>query len=512
MDCSILDRSHRPPISIEDMRAIEVNASWHGITVETLMENAGRSVADVVECLLDGVANKRVDILAGRGGNGGDGFVLARHLASRGARVRVHLAYPPDMISHKASIINYRILESTGLARIVKPWGRGWLHVEDADVVVDALLGFGVRGSLRSPVKEAVEAYNKSQGLRVSIDTPTGVNPDTGDIAEGAAVADVTVTLHAPKRGLLVERARLHVGRLIVTDIGIPRPVEEIAGPGDVAARIPPRPPDAHKGMGGRVLIVGGSRDYIGAPILASIAAAYAGADLVYIASPKFIAYEAASKSSTIIPIPLESDYLDEEGLRKVMNVLSKANSVLVGPGLGATSEALESASRLIDLTSGKPVVVDADGLKALKMHGRVDGVVIATPHRGEALMLLDAESGEPRMLAERVAREYNATVLLKAPVDYICSPQGDCRYNRTGSPSMSVGGTGDVLSGIIAAFMARRTALGLDPEPLHVAAAAAYVSGRAGELAVEELGENITAFDVAAKINAVISEARSFS
>ncbi|MEB3774114.1 MAG: NAD(P)H-hydrate dehydratase, partial [Desulfurococcales archaeon] len=399
-----------------------------------------------------------------------------------------------------------------GYARLIEPRDSRWGDPWSADVVVDGLLGIGVRGGLREPILTLARAFSEHQGLRVSIDTPTGVDPDTGNIAPGAVVADVTVTLHKAKRGLLAERARLHTGELLVADIGLPGKAEEVAGPGDYVARIPPRPRDAHKGVGGKVLIVGGSERYIGAPMLAALAAARAGADLVYLASPSRAAEEAAARSSTVLPIRLGGGHLSRGHVDEVLRAAERVHSIVVGPGLGDYGEALEAASILIERLKSKPIVVDADGLKALDpgICREGCGALVITPHRGEAARLLGSP-GEPRAMAEELARTYRATVLLKGPTDYICGPSR-CRVNRSGTPNMSVGGTGDVLSGVIAAFLARRTSLGRSLDPLNTAAAAAYITGRTGELAVEAVGENISALDVIEKINNAIQEARGMA
>ncbi len=492
-------------ISVEDMRAYEINGVWLGLPLSLLMENAGRSVADYVEYRLGGVRGRRVVVLAGKGGNGGDGLVAARHLAIRGAKVEVHLAYPRVEVSHPDARLNLEALHRSGGVRIVEPFHHGWLELGDADVVIDALLGTGVKGSLRGPVAEAVKAYNQAGGLRVSVDTPTGVDPDTGRAAEGAARSDATVTMHAVKRGLL--EARLYTGEIIVAEIGLPRDAEELAGPGDVAARVPARPRDAHKGVGGRVLVVAGSKHFLGAPMLAAAAAARAGADLVYLASTRDVVVEAASRFSSIVPVAFTGDLLAARDMDTILQAMEKAHSVLIGPGLSRDPGVLDAARSVAEaaLEKGKPLVVDADGLNAIAGLDLSRGPVVLTPHRGEARRLSGVEGLEA---ARKIAGETGATVLVKGPVDYICSPTGKCRYNKAGVPGMAVGGTGDVLSGIIAAFLARRIALGKDADPLNTAAAAAWLAGRAGEKAYERLGESMTAWDVVEAISEAWLEA----
>jgi len=489
----------REGIRVEDMRAIEINTVYLGVPLLALMENAGAGVARIVGERLGGARGKRIAVVAGKGGNAGDGFVAARHLAGQGARVDVHLAYPPSEVSHPDAKRNLEVLLRGGRVRVIKPFARGWLQLDDYHAIIDALLGTGVRGPLRDPVASALKAYNQAPGLRVSIDVPSGVNPDTGEASPGAAISDVTVTMHKPKRGLY--KAGHYTGEIVTVPIGVPPEAEELAGPGDVQARIPPRPKDAHKGVGGRVLVVAGSRYYVGAPMLTAIAAARAGADLVYLAAPERIAFEAAAQCSSIIPHPIAREILTEGDLQELGGALERAHAVAIGPGLGRDPETLDAARRLIEeaLQAGKPLVVDADALHALpqSLQGRVPPVL--TPHRGEARRLAGQDL-DPEKAAKNLSQRYGAVVLVKGPEDVACY-KGWCRRNRAGVPAMSVGGTGDVLTGVIAAILARRASILGDPDPLNTAATGAFLTGRAGEIAYEEKGEAMTAWDVVEKL-----------
>lgn len=467
-------------VRVEDVRAWEVNGVWLGIPLILLMENAGRALADLVECKLGGVEGRRVAVYAGRGGNGGDALVAARHLAARGARVEVVLAYDPALTEHEDTRVNLEALTRSGDVN-VRVYRGGRFDPPGADVVVDGLLGVGVKGGLREPIATLTEAINRSGGLKVAVDVPTGVDPDTGEAAEGAVVADVTVTMHAAKVGLA--KARRYTGEVWVAEIGLPRAAEYYAGPGDVAARIPQRPRDAYKGLGGRVLVVGGSRSYYGAPIFAASAAITVGADLVFVAGPGGAAHAAATWDPNLIPRPLEGDELGPDHVDTVVSEASKAHAVVIGPGLGLSGKVVEAVGEIIERLRGKPMVIDADALKAVAQLGlKLWPSAVLTPHRGEARILLEGDNSLDHVKA--IAAHYNATVLRKAPEDLICDPSGRCRANRSGTPAMSVGGTGDVLSGVTAAFLARRVSILGDPDPLNVAAAAAWLNGRAGELA----------------------------
>jgi len=501
-------------IRVEDMRAIELNAVALGIPLLVLMENAGSAVARVVEERLGGsVAGARIAVLAGKGGNGGDGFVAARHLAGKGARVDVHLAYPPGEVSHPDAKRNLEVLQKLESVRLIPPLHPGWLELEGYRAVIDALLGTGVRGRLRGPIARALEAYNKAQALRVSIDVPSGVNPDTGEASPGAAVSDITVTMHRVKEGLL--RAGLYTGEIIEAPIGVPVEAEKWAGPGDVAARIPPRPKDAHKGVGGKVLVIAGSEHYVGAPMLTAIAAARAGADLVYLAAPARIAFEAAAQCSSIIPVPLTADFLTTDDIERLERLAGRVHSIAIGPGLGKNPSTLVAAEKLLETLAGRlPIVIDADALEAIPPGGFQEGTPpILTPHRGEAKRLADpslsSEEIDPKAAARVISERYGAVALVKGPVDVACL-QGQCRENHAGVPAMSVGGTGDVLTGVIAAILARRQSILGRPDPLNTAITGAYLAGSAGELAYEEKGEAMTAWDVVEKLHEALAKARS--
>ncbi len=498
-----------PILPTEDIRAFEVNAVWFGQPLLLLMENAGRSVADVIECKLGDLEGKRVVILAGRGGNGGDGITAGRHLALRGSNVEVYLLYNRKIIEHEDTKLNLNIVSLGETLKIKQVRSPTDLKPFDADVVIDAVLGIGVRGELREPVRSAMKAFNESSGLKVSIDVPTGVDPDTGNAAMGSAEAEVTVTMHAAKPGLLKDEAKRYVGELWVAEIGMIKEAMIYAGPGDVRFRIPERPKDSRKGVGGRVLIVGGSKYYFGAPALASLAAYRAGADLSFLAAPKNVAISAASWNPNIIPRALEGEIITEKSVDSIIKEAERVHAVALGPGLGLEEETVRAVEKIIEELQGKPLVIDADGLKAIaKLGTALWPNVILTPHRGEAAMLA-GEDGEPEELAKKIAKEYSATVVVKGPIDYICEPSGRCRRNLTGVPSMSTGGTGDVLTGVTVAFLARRVSLKKDPKPLGVASASTFVVGEAGKRAFEVKGEGLTAVDVLEEVPRVICNAR---
>lgn len=486
---------------VEDVRSYEINAAWLGYRLDIAMEAAGDSVARLAECLVGGLRGARVAVLAGKGGNGGDGLVAARRMALRGARVDVYLAFRGEGDVSRDDVKAMLRLAARTRGVEVHPWEGRAPGLEGYDVVVDALLGVGSRGEPRGAVAELLGAYNSSAGLRISVDVPSGLDADTGEASSVTARSDATVAMHWVKPGLLAEGAAHYVGDLYVAEVGFPSAAWELAGPGDLAARIPRRPRGAKKGDGGRVLVVGGSEAYVGAPLFAALGAMAAGVDLVYLAAP--FAREAAIRYPDLVPRRLD----------EAASLVGRVHAVVVGPGLGVAGGGVELLESVVEaaLRGGVPAVIDADGLKLLKetrLYGRLGGNVLLTPHRGEAAALL-GERLDPPLAARRLAEESGAVVLVKAPVDVVCRPDGTCRFNETGAPEMSAGGTGDVLAGFIAGIAARRVAAGRDPDLLNAAAAGAFAVGLAGER-VARNRQAVRPEDLAREAERVLGEAAS--
>jgi len=468
-------------ISVREMRVLEVNCIGLGIPLRMFMEAAGLHVARVVEEKLGGREGVEIAVMVGKGGNGGDGLVAARYLASRGYRVYVLPAYDPGLISHPDAIANIEIVKRLDSVKVLKP-GR-YDVLGSVDVVIDGLLGTGVKGELREPIRSLVEEANKSSAdLKVAIDTPTGLNPDTGEVHGVVFKADVTVTFHDVKPGLL-KRPDL-VGEIVVANIGIPREAWLYVGPGDALHRVPRKPRDAHKGMGGRVLVVGGSRYYTGAPALAGLAALACSADLSFVVVPEEVRDVIAGYSPELITATVPGDHFkpgDIELIEKYIKVF-RPHVIVFGNGIGREPSTLEFAERFIKwvIEKGYYLVIDADGLKGI-VYGetKLGWKVIITPHRGEFKSLTNTSlSGDIDSDLEKIMNSSNvleSTILLKAPVDIIVS--GDkYRLNKTGNEAMTIGGTGDVLAGIAGAMLAKTGS------PFEAAAVAAYLNGLAGD------------------------------
>jgi len=497
----------KDPIGSREMHALELNAEYFGISLLQLMENAGHNVA--LEIASRFKPDKSIAIFCGLGGNGGDGFVAARHLSSMGFKVTVILAGRAKEISHKAASENWNTLqflkESIPLYEV---YDSSLIPNVTADIVVDAMLGTGTKGKLKPPISQLVEKINALGAFRVAVDVPTGVDSDTGEILGTAVKANLTITFHKTKKGL--ENAGEYVGELIVKDIGLPQEFENYAGPGDVSLVTKPRPSESHKGDFGRLLVIGGSETFSGAPALVALAALRAGVDLAYVAAPEKTAYAISSMSPDLITIKLEGEHLNLVNLPALKTYIGTVNAVALGPGLGLHVETRETVKAMIEAVESacKPLLLDADGLKAFAEFKRKLNVpLVLTPHAGEYGILtgkkLPEDLKEKVSEVQKTATELGAVVLLKGPVDII-SDGKRFKLNLTGNPGMTVGGTGDVLSGIVGAFLAQQT------DPFEAAVAGAFVNGAAGDFVSEEKGYHMVSTDLIDWIPHVLNDPMS--
>ena len=476
------------------MRALEVNAEYYGVSLLQLMENAGRSVAQ--EAIQRFPATKKVVVFCGLGGNGGDGFVAARHLLAAGYDVSVVLLGRSRDINHEAASKNWLIIESLqGQIALTEVTDSSLMPKLSADVVVDALLGTGTKGKIKPPITQAVDCINASDAFKIAVDVPTGIDSDTGEVLGAAVKADLTVTFHRSKAGL--EKAKKYVGELVVKDIGLPSEMERYAGPGDVFLARVPRSSTAHKGDFGRLLVIGGSEVYSGAPTLVSLGAMRTGVDIVYLAAPSRTAYAISSMSPDLITVKLDGDNLKPDNMETLKPFLGMVNAVAVGPGLGLKPETVDFVKLCVEEVerAGKPLLLDADGLKAFATFKRPLKVpLVLTPHAGEYAILtgetLPEKQEERASAIQKTAKKLGAVVLVKGRVDYICDSKR-VKLNFTGNPGMTVGGTGDVLSGIVGGLMAQSV------DPFEAAVAGAFVNGAAGDFAASELGFHMVATDI---------------
>ncbi len=473
-------------IPLSEVGVLDRNAEALGVSIETLMENAGEAVARFVgERVESGTV---IAILAGPGNNGGDGFVAARHLAAAGHRVRIVTPVAgPDGLKTEHARRAYDALPS-GVERIHAEEEAQVASAVDGAVIVDALLGAGIRGLPREPYASYVRAANASQALVVSVDVPTGL----GSIL--AIRASETITFHAPKEGMGLGEA----GHVTVADIGIPAAAATHTGPGEML--LYPRPRiDQHKGEGGVVLVIGGG-PYTGAPAVAGLAALRAGADIAIVLTPRSAWSVVASYSPNLIVRPLNNDMLDftDPANRVALNQwLKKADAVLVGSGVGLSELAFKSVHHAVEraLAEGVPVVADAEAIPALAAKPELvrEGVLVSAHARefesltGDRLPeALDARAA----LASAHAMKRGAAFIVKGPTDVIAAGER-VKFNATGHPAMSVAGTGDVLAGVATALLAKHM------RPFDAGRVAAYMTGKAGEIAADESSFGLVATDV---------------
>jgi hydroxyethylthiazole kinase-like uncharacterized protein yjeF len=481
-------------ITSREMRALEVNAEYYGVSLLQLMENAGRNVALEIASRLP--RKQKIAFFCGLGGNGGDGFVAARHLLGMGYNVSVILAGKGKHISHEAAVKNWCALQP--LRESIPIWevvDSSAIPQVDAEVVVDALLGTGTKGKLKPPITQLVEHINNLAAFKIAVDVPTGIESDTGEVLGNAVKADLTVTFHKAKAGL--RNAKKHVGEMVVRDIGLPTKMEAFAGPGDVFLATKRRAAGAHKGDFGRLLVVGGSEVFSGAPALVSLAALRTGVDIVYLAAPAKTAYALSSTSPNLITLKLKGAHLTEDNVTALQPYLETVDAVVMGPGLGLHAETREFVKACVSAVeaAGKPLLLDADGLKAFADFKRPLKVpLVVTPHAGEYALLAGRklpESREERLAeVQRTAKALSAVVLLKGQVDMVCDAKR-VKLNFTGNPGMTVGGTGDVLSGVVGALLAQKA------DPFEAAVAGAFVNGAAGDFVAGDIGFHLVATDL---------------
>jgi NAD(P)H-hydrate epimerase len=495
-------------ITSREMRALELNSGYFGVSRLQLMENAGKAVADEMASRFE-PEKTRVAIFCGLGGNGGDGFVAARHLACRGFKVEVMLAGRSKDILDEEARKNWLALQTLkDTLAFHEIYDSTLIPSVEADVVVDALLGMGLKGVLRPPFSQLIKKINDVNAFRISVDVPTGVDSDSGKILGEAVKADLTVTFHGMKPGL--KKAKKHVGELVVKDIGLPVEFERFAGPGDVSLVVKSRPPEAHKGDFGRLLVVGGSDVFSGAPTLVALSALRVGVDLTFIAAPQRTAYAISSMAPDLITVKLEGTHLNPRNTAVIKRYLEASTAVVMGPGLGLHKETKDAVLKVIEMIEEEdvPLLLDADGLKAFAESRRKIGLpLVLTPHAGEYKLLTGKKL--PTDLEKRVedvkktARKLKAVILLKGHVDVISDGER-VKLNSAGNPGMTVGGTGDVLSGIVGAFLAQGA------DPFEAAVAGAFINGAAGDFVESEKGYHMIPTDIIEWIPQVMDDPMS--
>ena len=472
-----------------------------GVPSLTLMENAGNAIAQLALKWSSHNPIKRFVVICGKGNNGGDGLVAGRELHQAGAEVEVLLVGTASDLSTD-SAINYqraqeagvKIAEAANLSQITKA-------CSDVELIIDALLGTGVSGEVSGATADAISAINALGKRVLSVDVPSGIDADTGAIFGVAIRAEATVTMGIPKLGLMLGAGTEHAGRVHVVDIGFPDSIVEqspaaaqILTPLEVCALLPTRPRAAHKGDFGRVLVVAGSVGMTGAAALCSEAVLRAGAGLVYLAIPASLNDILESKVTEVITKPMPETARRTLAIGSVEPIKEMAvlcQVVVIGPGLSLDPETQQVVYRLLRELK-QPLVVDADALTALARSSNIASEiatpVIWTPHPGELARLLSITSEEvqaDRMSAiSRGQALLGGVVVLKGAHTLIADETNLVAINTTGNQGMATGGTGDVLTGMIAGLLAQ----GLSP--FDAARLSVYLHGHAGDLAAEELSD----------------------
>jgi NAD(P)H-hydrate epimerase len=493
-----------PLPTADEMRATDRWAIDEGrIPSLDLMERAGEGLAHVVA---RHAPAGQIAVVCGKGNNGGDGLVAARILRQAGRDVSILAVWGVQTLHGDASAMLDRL---TG--EPPEPFEPG--RLDGAHAIVDALLGTGTTGAPREPAAGVIEAVNAAGARVVAADVPSGVDASTGEVAGPAVRAVATATFHRAKPGLWIHPGKAHAGAVEVIDIGIPSgaPIESEIGvirPG-VLEEMPRRAPESTKFSSGNVFVIGGSPGLTGAPTMAAMAAMRAGAGYVTVGAPAPLQSIFAMRMLEAMTrgLPEAQGSLAAEAVEPALQAIERADAVVLGPGLGRTDGARAFARELY-LRIEVPLVVDADGLNALvglDLPPR-RAPTILTPHAGELGRLLGVESdevGRHRLAhAREMSERSGAIVVLKGDDTLVVRPGGEVAISPGGAPGLATAGTGDVLSGVAGAMLAKRM------EPLHAACAAVHLHLRAGQLAAEPLGPDaVIASDVIARLPAALAD-----
>ncbi len=501
-----------PIVTAEEMRRVDTRAiEDYGVPSSALMETAGCQAARAIWEQF-GRPGLRVLVAAGKGNNGGDGFVIARHLLNRGANVRVFTLFPLEEVSGDPAIF-MNVLEKMGasLESIENNEAVGRLKsaAVHSDLVVDAILGTGFSPPARGLAEKAVAALGEVNTPIAAIDIPSGLDATMGTTDGHFLKADLTVAFGAYKRGHFLLPAAEFVGKVKLADIGIPAPCMEeediplkLIEVEDVVRFLPERGLGAHKGDAGNLLVVAGSRGMMGAAIMAASAGLRIGAGKVTLAIPESLAYAVESGPPELMALPLPgtpAGTLDTSAFDPILEAASSMDAVIVGPGISThprTVELVQSLIRHFEI----PLVLDADGLNALSQDITVlDGTrpeLLLTPHQGEMARLGRVSTSEVQSdrvgIAIDFASLHGVTLALKGARTIIATPGGGAWLNPTGNPALASGGTGDILAGVVGGMLAQ----GISSEGALVAGT--YLHGTAGDIAANKIGGvGLTAMDL---------------
>lgn len=505
----------RPVYSRAVMNAIDSRAAIDcGVPGVVLMENAGRAIAEAALSLLRQRADEpgSVLVICGKGNNAGDGFVAARLLYEKGFPVRVMQLFPEVSIAGDA-LHHFRLAREAGVDMLPSD-ARSDDRIDEllggCSLIIDAIFGTGLNALVHGVAEQMIRHINSAAVPVLAVDIPSGIDADSGAVLGCAIRAQQTISLHALKPGLLLYPGAEYAGIVSVADIGVPPEAERdmvfvarMPGHSDIRGMLPARPADSHKGMYGKVLVIGGSLGMAGAPYFAAAGALRAGAGYALCAVPESIVSALATLIPEAVGIPLaetRDHTIAHSSLRLIGDALDGVQACVVGPGLRMGSEStllVRDLARMIAVR-GIAAVYDADALNALASLPERPPVAggIFTPHPKELARLLGVTVQEVQKdriaAAKRAANEFESVIVLKGAHTIIAEPEGAVYINPTGCSALATAGTGDILAGIIAGFIAQGAA------PIDAAVLAVYLHGLAGELAAAELGErSVIASDV---------------
>ncbi len=479
---------------MQDMDRLTIES--FGIPGRVLMENAGRGATRMLIERFPGIFQKKVGIFAGRGNNGGDGFVIARYLQEMGIKTTVYLLARKDKVKGDA-LANFKLLSPINVPVVEMPDPDAFINNKTSilhqDLLVDAILGTGLKSDVKDYFKQVIEFINGLKRPVFSVDIPSGLDSDNGLPCGACVKADATATFGFAKTGHFLFPGAKYVGDLEVIDIGIPAHIRKKVNPGQylltedtVENYLKPRAFDAHKGSVGHLFVIGGSPGKTGAAAMAAISAMKSGAGLVTLGVPESLhpVLETMCLEPMTYPLAETKDGLVcESSFDKIMDLLSDKKCIAIGPGLGAGTSLKKLVCRVV-AESRIPVVIDADGLNNLA--GNLDVLktakapIILTPHPGEMARLISSTpktvQGDRIKCAREFAIDFNVHVVLKGARTIIAHPDGNVYINTTGNPGMASGGMGDVLTGIIGALIAQ----GYTPES--AAHTGVYLHGAAAD------------------------------
>ena len=475
-----------------------------GIPSLVLMENAGRQVVAAIESAYESKLDGRVAVLCGRGNNGGDGFVVARTLLQHGIETSVFVIGALADVRGDART-NLDILGRLGVTVVEigdeQSWELHFSEISQCSLIVDAIFGTGLKTAVAGMIETVIADVNASEIPVVSVDLPSGLSADTPHLIGDCIDASLTVTLAAPKLPLVLPPGEAYAGEVVIADIGIPYEVieglegshVELLTPEQLRSSVGPRAADSHKGDFGRLTIVAGSMGKTGAAHLAAMGALRSGAGLVTVATPRCCLPVLAALSPVFMTVDLPDDpagTLDASGVDKLLE--QEHDVIACGPGLGRTPQVAQFVRALLDKAT-VPLVLDADALTVLaddpgQLTGREERDLIITPHPGEMARLVGASIADVQanriQVASDFATAHQVYVVLKGHRTVIATPEGRVFINPTGNPGMATGGTGDVLTGMIAAWLAQL----LDAEA--ACRLAVFLHGAAGDLAEVNQGQ----------------------